>query len=266
MTADPYAFAAGYYDLFRARPDSWPPVGFFADLAPAGGQALEIGPGTGRITLAVAERVAGVHCLERSATMRAVLLAKLVARPDLRDRVTILDAAAPDFDLARRFDYVYFAGVLEHIPPAVRPALLRTVAAHLVPGGALAMDMVLDLPIVDEPEHVRTSATVGECRYDLSIEIRSLGPDLAQLKQIYRTYYQDRLIATEVVERDHNFHRRGAVLRDLADAGFAAVGGSVQHAPADGPGNPGTLVARFEPAALRGTGPAMASTTAGGPR
>src|SRR5262245_59054990 len=101
MTVDPYAFAAGYYDLFRAGPDAWPPIGFFAALAPAGGRALEIGPGTGRITFAVAERVASVHCLERSATMRAVLLAKLAARPDLRDRVTVLAAAAPDFDLAR---------------------------------------------------------------------------------------------------------------------------------------------------------------------
>src|SRR5262245_4734083 len=249
MTVDPYAFAAGYYDLFRARPDSWPPISFFADLAPAGGRALEIGPGTGRITLAVAERVAGVHCLERSATMRAVLLAKLAARPDLRARVTVLDGTAPDFELGQRFDYVYFAGVLEHLPPRVRPALFQTVAAHLAPGGTLAMDMVLDLPVPDEPERHRDSVTVGECRYDLSVEIRPHGPDLAQLRQVYRCYHRGRLLGTERMERDHHFHRRAAVLRDLAAVGLVATGGSVQHAPADGPGNPGTLVARFQPAA-----------------
>jgi hypothetical protein len=66
---------------------------------------------------------------------------------------------------------------------------------------------------------------------------------------VYRTYYQDRLVATEVVERDHHFHRREAVLRDLAAAGLVATGGSVQHESADQPGNPGTLVARLEPTA-----------------
>ncbi|MEU6073928.1 class I SAM-dependent methyltransferase [Micromonospora sp. NPDC047074] len=255
MTADPYAFAAGYYDLFRARPDSWPPVGFFADLAPVGGQALEIGPGTGRITLAVAERAAGVHCLERSATMRAVLLAKLAARPDLRDRITILDGAAPDFDLARKFDYVYFAGVLEHIPPQARPALFRTVAAHLAPDGVLAMDMVLDLPVADEPERPRSTAQVGECRYELSVETRPRGLDLATLRHVYRTYHQNRLVATETMERDHHYHRRAAVLRDLATAGLVAIGGSVQHAPADqsNPNNPGTLVAQLAPVSAGGT-------------
>jgi precorrin-6B methylase 2 len=262
MSVDPYVFSAGYYDLFRARPDSWPPISFFADLAPVGGQALEIGPGTGRITLAVAERVASVHCLERSATMRAVLLAKLAARPDLRERVTVLDGAAPDFDLARRFDYVYFAGVLEHIPPQVRPALFRTVAAHLVPGGTLAMDMVLDLSVLDEPERHRDAVYVGECRYDLSVEMRSRGPDLAELRHVYRIYHQNQLVATEVVERNHNFHRREAVLRDLATAGLVATGGSVQYAPADRPGNPGTLVARFEPTTIGHTDPPVPSTAA----
>jgi len=262
MTVDPYAFAAGYYDLFRARPGSWPPIDFFADLAPAGGQALEIGPGTGRITLPVAERAAGVYCVERSATMRAVLLAKLAARPDLRDRVTVLAGTAPEFDLARKFDYVYFAGVLEHIPPQARPALFRTVAAHLVPGGTLAMDMVLDLPALDEPEHHLDAATLGECRYELTLEMRSRGPDLTDLRYVYRTYHQNRLVATEVVQRAHNFHRREAVLRDLATAGLVMTGGSVQHGPADGPGNPGTLVARFAPTAMGRTDTAVPSTAA----
>lgn len=260
MTVDPYAFAAGYYDLFRARPDFWPSVSFFADLAPAGGQALEIGSGTGRITLAVAERAAAVHCLERSATMRAVLLAKLAARPDLRDRVTVLEGAAPDFDLARRFDYVYFAGVLEHIPPQARPALFRTVAAHLAPGGTLAMDMVLDLPVLDEPEHPFDTAYQGECRYELTLEMRPRGPDLAELRYVYRTYYQNRLVATETVQRDHNFHRREAVLRDLAAAGLVVTGGSAQHGPADRPGNPGSLVARFAPTAMGRTDTAAFGT------
>ncbi|GAA4139202.1 class I SAM-dependent methyltransferase [Actinomadura keratinilytica] len=249
MSAEPYAFSAGYYELLRtaAGPDGWPPVGFFADLVPEGANVLELGPGTGRITLAVAERAASVYCLERSATMRAVLLSKLAQRPDLLDKVTVLDGAAPDFKLNRRFDMVCFGGVLEHIPVDARLRLFTTIREHLVDGGLLAMDMVLDEPVPEWDEHVRGEVRAGDCRYELSTAVRKLGPDLGRLRYVYRTYLGDELIATESVERDHNLHRREPVLKDLEAAGFEAVGGSVLHAPTYRPeedGNPGTLVAR----------------------
>ncbi len=84
--------------------------------------------------------------------MRAVLLAKLAQRPALWDRVTVLPGSAPSFQLGRRFDYVYLAGVLEHIRHADRVKLFAVLAEHLVPGGTAAMDMVLTEPAPDMPE------------------------------------------------------------------------------------------------------------------
>jgi SAM-dependent methyltransferase len=252
MSPEPYAFSAGYYELLRAAdgPDAWPPVSFFADLVPDGGSALELGPGTGRITLAVAERAGSVYCLERSAAMRAVLLSKLAQRPHLLDRVTVLDGAAPDFKLNRRFDFVYFGGVLEHIPTEARLRLFTTIREHLVDDGVLAMDMVLDEPVPEWEERVQGEVRAGDCRYELSTANRGLGPDLGRLRYVYRTYLGDELVSTESVERDHNMHRRAPVLSDLEAAGFTPEGGSVLHAPTYTPEvdrNPGTLVARAVP-------------------
>lgn len=241
---DPYGTVAGYYDLLHIGPGSAELVAFFAELTPAGGHALEIGPGTGRMTLAVAERAATVHCLERSPSMRAVLLTKLAQRPGLRERVTVLDSAAPDFRFDRRFDYVYLAAVLEHVPPEARRPFFAGLAGHLAPDGVLAMDMVHDEPVPDQPERLVREARQGECRYTLSSAAWPLGPDLAGVRHVYRTYHRDALVATETVERRHHLHRPDDVIADLLEAGLTTVGGSAvtdEVTPLD---EKGTLVAR----------------------
>jgi SAM-dependent methyltransferase len=246
IPVDPYAFTPGYYDLFRAKDGdcALPSPRFFADLTPPGGSVLEIGPGTGRITLAVAEQAGTVWCLERSTTMRAVLLAKLAERPHLWDRVTVLPGSAPHFQLDRSFDYVCLGGVLEHISAADRPVLFRSIADHLVPDGTVAIDMVLTQPTPEMPEQLVDEVTLGECRYTLSAQADRLGPDLSRLHMTYRTYHRGRLIATEAVERLHNMHRPGAVLGDLATVGLIPAEGSGIAMASNDPGEPGAVVVR----------------------
>ncbi len=241
---DPYAAVAGYYDLLHIGPGSAQLVDFFAEVAPEGGHALEIGPGTGRMTLPVADRSASLVCLERSASMRTVLLTKLGQRPDLRDRVTVLDVAAPGFALNRRFDYVYLAAVLEHVPPEARRPFFTTLLEHLAPGGVLATDMVCDEPVPDQAEREIRDARQGECRFTLSSAAWPLGPDLAAVRHVYRTYHGDELVASQTVQRQHHLHRPEGVLADLRAVGFEPVAGSVltdEVTPLD---DKGTLVAR----------------------
>jgi SAM-dependent methyltransferase len=246
LGTDPYIFQPGYYDLFRAArgENALPDPRFFAERAPHGGTALEIGPGTGRITVAVAERVASVICLERSATMRAVLLAKLAERPHLLDRVTVLDGAAPEFQLGRRFDFIYLAGVLEHVPHDARAVLFATIAEHLAEGGEVAMDMVVAEPVPDWPERLEDRATVGECRYEMHCAATPTGDARAHLRFVYRTYHRDTLVATEIVERAHHLHRLDPVVADLAEVGLTPVAGSALTPAPDRDDDPGTLVAR----------------------
>jgi SAM-dependent methyltransferase len=243
-STDPYTFTPGYYDLFRAKDGALPSVALFADLAPDGGSALELGPGTGRITLAVARRAASVCCLERSPTMRAVLLAKLAGEPDLWGRVTVLPGSAPSFKLARQFDYIYLAGVLEHVPQADRPLLFRSIASHLAPGGIAAMDMVLTMPAPEMSERDMDQVQLGDCRYVYSVQAERLGPDLSRLQMTYRTYYQDKLISTEMVTRLHNMHRPGPVMADLAAVGLVPVPVTELPNTNYGPVDPGAVVVR----------------------
>ncbi|HET7015252.1 MAG TPA: class I SAM-dependent methyltransferase [Streptosporangiaceae bacterium] len=251
--ADPYSLTPGYYDLFRAtdREQSLPPVGIFAALAPAGGSALELGPGTGRVALAVAERVATLYCLERSPSMRAVLLAKLAQRPELWDRVTVLPGSAPSFQLGRRFDYIYLGGVLEHIPHSDRARLFAVIAGHLEPGGMAAMDMVLTESTPDMAESEVAEVRLGECRYVHSMRAQQINPDLSRLHDTYRTFHRDELIATEVVTRLHHMHRPGPVLADLAAAGLVPAqdrAGEVAALKAELADDPGIVVVRKDAA------------------
>ncbi|MGH3377825.1 MAG: class I SAM-dependent methyltransferase [Actinoallomurus sp.] len=246
---DPYAFNPGYYDLLRAKDGdtALPSPRFFADLVPENGSVLEIGSGTGRITLELAERAGGVWCLDRSVTMRAVLLAKLAQRPDLWDRVTVLAGSALDFKLDRTFDFICMAGVLEHVSKDDRPGLFRAISDHLVPGGIAAMDMVLTEPALEMPDQVVDEVTVGECRYTFSIQADRIDPDLSHLHMTYRTHYQGEVVATEVVERLHNLHRPDAVLRDLAEVGLVPAEGSGIAMATGDPDDPGAVVVRKPP-------------------
>ncbi len=243
---DPYAFNPGYYDLLRAKDGdrALPSPRFFAELVPENGSVLEIGSGTGRITLALAERAAGVWCLDRSVTMRAVLLAKLAQRPHLWDRVTVLAGSALDFALDRTFDLICLAGVLEHVAKDDRPALFRAIADHLRPGGIAAMDMVLTEPAPEMPDQVVDEVTLGECRYTYSMRAERIDPDLSRLRMTYRTHHRGAVIATEVVERLHNLHRPDAVLSDLAAVGLLPAEGSGIRMATNDPDDPGAVVVR----------------------
>ena len=131
MDGDLYGPAAALYDQLHVGPASPLLVEFFAELAPEGGHALEFGPGTGRVTLAVAERSASVHCLEPSPSMRTVLLTKLAALPHLRasSHASVVNVLSAGVFMPIPFNAMY---------AAAKTALLsftRSMAAAWAPDG-----------------------------------------------------------------------------------------------------------------------------------
>lgn len=220
-SGDAYAEAAGYYDLFAAalglaaRPDA----GAFAGFARPDDDVLDVGAGTGRVALAVAELGARVWCLEPSATMRVALLTKLAARPDLWPRVTVLPGAAPRFELGRQFDYAVLAGMMQFVAAADRPLLFATLRRHLRPDGRLALDMVDTEPVLEWDEIEVNQVHVGEWRYSLLVTARSVGPTSSRVTYCYRAERAGSQV-DHVVERDRHHHLRPDVLADLTTAGF----------------------------------------------
>jgi SAM-dependent methyltransferase len=100
-----------------------------------GGRALEVGAGTGKATLAFADRGVAVTALEPDAEMAAVLSRRLAGRPGVTVRVAAFEDAVALAPVAR-WGLLYSAQAWHWTDPDTRWA---RAAAALRPGGALAL-------------------------------------------------------------------------------------------------------------------------------
>jgi SAM-dependent methyltransferase len=116
-----------------------PAVDFLAELA-AGGRALELGSGTGRITLPLAARGIEVHGIELSRAMTA----RLHAKPGGEGiPVTIGDFSTAKAEGTFRLAYLLRNTIMNLTTQAAQVACFRNVAEHLEPGGCFVIEVVL---------------------------------------------------------------------------------------------------------------------------
>lgn len=140
----PYGKAlVDYYDLFfGGLPGD---VAFYVEEArKAGSPVLEIGPGTGRILIPIAEADIEITGLDASETMLAVLRAKVSALDDaVQNRIDLVEGDMADFALGRRFGLVMIPcrAFLHLLTPEDQRKALRCIGEHLVDGGRLIMNM-----------------------------------------------------------------------------------------------------------------------------
>jgi SAM-dependent methyltransferase len=136
---------ATYGDRIAEAYDEWYEASFAEDTAAAvsflntlamDGPALELGIGTGRLALPLAEAGIDVHGIDASAAM----VAKLQSKPG-GDRIPITVGSFADFSLETRFRLVYvafntFFGLLTQDEQI---SCFAAVARHLTPDGVFAM-------------------------------------------------------------------------------------------------------------------------------
>jgi SAM-dependent methyltransferase len=140
-----YADAALYdYEYRRRRAD----VVFYRELARKrlgeGGRILELGAGSGRVTIPLARAGHEVVAMDSSPAMLAKLRARVAALPAaVAKRITVVEGDLRSFEVGKKFDLaIAVFNVLEHLYTRVEvDACLRCVAAHLTPGGAFAFDV-----------------------------------------------------------------------------------------------------------------------------
>jgi SAM-dependent methyltransferase len=114
-----------------------PVVDFLARLA-GDGAALELGIGTGRIALPLAQRGVPVEGMDISAPM----VAKLRAKPGGEDiRVTIGDFATTRVDATFSVVYLAWNAITNLLTQDEQVACFENAAAHLKPGGLLVVDV-----------------------------------------------------------------------------------------------------------------------------
>jgi SAM-dependent methyltransferase len=145
-----------------------PVVDFLADLA-GHGAALELGIGTGRIALPLAQRGIRVHGIDLSEAM----VARLRAKPGAEQvAVTIGDFATTTVEDRFSVAYLLFNTIMNLTTQDEQIACFQNVAAHLEPGGCFVIEVGLPglqrLPPGETVRAFNVSATrLGFDEYDV---------------------------------------------------------------------------------------------------
>lgn len=149
------SLSAAYYDLLTSLDGTLEgDIDLYAGLAPAGSRILEVGTGTGRIALALAERGFEVVGVDLAPTMLREARAKLAAAdPQVAARVTLVQGDMTALAVEGPFDAaVYPFFTLSHAP---RGAAWRNVfaglAPRLAPGALAAFHMPVEAALAQPP-------------------------------------------------------------------------------------------------------------------
>lgn len=185
-----YEKSAFLYDLFDQKPN----ISFFSRYASGAGEILDIGAGTGRVALPLAEKVCRVFCIEPSPAMRREFKKKLRGHKDVAGRIVLKAGEAGSFKIDRTFCYAFMSGVFDHfLNDRYRLSALRNVYRHLEPGGRFVFDLTGTRPEADQ------CLPAGQYRLDNKIIRRYVR------NQLYR---EDRYRVTIVYEIEESGSRR----------------------------------------------------------
>ena len=214
-----YEQVAHLYDLFDQKPN----VEFFWRYASEAGGVLDVGAGTGRIAIPLAERGVRLVCVEPSPAMRREFERKLEAQPELQERITLVGGDARSFALGRTFPMALLSGTFDHfLDDEERMASLQNVARHLAPGGWLVFDVFLGL-MGDSPCTPAGTVRVGDREVRRFVGRRSLAGGRQEVRLVFEVHQ-----AGQMVERIEESGRvgvttYGGVCDLLARTGFEVV-------------------------------------------
>jgi len=230
---------ARFYDWENAQTVQRRDVGFWQRLAAAAeGRVLELGCGTGRVTVPVAKSGTNVIGIDRSAPMLARAGARL-RRAKLLRRATLVRGDIRSLPFRPRTFALVMApyGILQSLVRErdLQGALL-SVHRVLARGGRFGIDLVPDLPVWSEYERQKTlSGTMGGARVNL---VESVRQDRARRLTVFdQRYTASRGRERRVYEFSLTFRTLSirAMTRRLERAGFVvdAVLGDYRGGPWD---------------------------------
>jgi SAM-dependent methyltransferase len=171
---------AGLYDVFAFDDD----LPLYSELAKLqGGRLLEVACGSGRVLVPLVRGGCEVIGIDISPHMLDLARAKLDAEPALAGTARLVQADMREFELAEHdLDMAIVAvksfAYLTELGDQLR--CLRRIAAHLRPGGLLAIDF-----LHPRPEWV--GAATGSMRDDLLQRVPSRGFTLSRVESVVST-------------------------------------------------------------------------------
>jgi SAM-dependent methyltransferase len=109
-----------------------------------GGRVLELGVGTGRVMLPIAQDGVSIHGIDADPGMLAELRRKIASLPaDVQKRITLAEGDMRSFRAEGTFALVIipFRAFLHSVTASDQVACLRSVHDHLEPGGTVAFNV-----------------------------------------------------------------------------------------------------------------------------
>ena len=232
---DPYAIDAPFYDAVHG--DGGDDLPFWASLAREGdGPILEVGAGTGRLTLPLARAGHAVTALDPSPAMLAIARRKAAAAGLA---VAFVEGRLPGAELPREaFAAVLFPAdvFLACADAAEQVAALRAAAGALAPGGRVALDLPgpghwLDPAGGGEPLLAFEGDVDGEALLVWHVREDDLAAQTRDLRVIYERGGADGIVRRAVARHRLRYVARPELDLLLAAAGLRAVHARGSYAP-----------------------------------
>ncbi|HBT89713.1 class I SAM-dependent methyltransferase [Desulfobacter sp.] len=105
---------------------------------------LDIGSGTGRTVIAIAESIpkVDIFAIEPCTAMRAVLTHQVLQRADLRNRVTLFSEPVDRLRLPENLGAVVAYGIIGHLDAPVRKKLWKAIIPRLPKGAPIFIELM----------------------------------------------------------------------------------------------------------------------------
>ncbi len=223
---------ARLYDIFPFAAD----LPFYRDVAAdQGGRVLELACGSGRVLVPLALAGCQVVGLDASPHMLALAREKLAAAgPEVAARVHLMQGDMRSFAIEGSFDLALIAAnsFAYLTDRADQLRVLANLAAHLRPGGRLALDLLNPSPawLLEPPGSLRQDlvARVPERGVTVARTEAVVSTDLAAQVRVIRSAYEvvaaDGSVTKRFVEWPLRFTYRFEAEHLLERAGFAIEG------------------------------------------
>ena len=211
-----YGKSAHLYDLFDQKKN----IDFFSRYASLPGEALDVGAGTGRIAIPLAEKRIAVYCVEPSPAMRREFEKKLHERPQLREYIELIAGDARSFEVRRRLPTAFLSGTFDHfLDNEERLDSLCNIARHLIERGLLVFDVSLSRS-GDRPLSPAGSARLGSVELQRFVGGKMLRDGTKEVTLVFELRERGQVVK-RIEERGLiGITSREGVHRVLKEAGF----------------------------------------------
>ena len=197
IASDVYGDFSDFYDVYVG--DWLEDVPFYLDYAKSlETPLLEIGAGSGRLTLPLARAGFPVVAVDISRSMLALLRERLSEEPEVvRGRVEIVEDDIRELDLGSRYALILvpFYTFNYLLTPQDQRTALNRLAAHLSAEGCLLIDVLLPLTLIDH------------CPSDRVLRVDTVDPRTGDRIRGWNTYSVDR--ERQIETRRHVFEVSG---------------------------------------------------------